>query len=418
MDKIEGIRKNRDTLQQAFDSDFEKANAIIEKETPTKFDYSKAEACLEVMKEKFDKGLALNEEIEKLCIKNKDDEITKTEILETNERNIESRTKLIHIKKFVDSRNQPKVSPITSVTIKDIKTAQLPKLKLPTFDGTFTQWSAFWDTITADVINGQYADITKFNYIKGQLQGAALDAVIGIHNSGDNLTTLTNILKERFGQPRKIIRAHVGNILDLPPAVNNFNSLNTLYNRIMGDIRSLENLNVNVEECAAVLVPIIERKLPKPVRERMGTSGQGDHFRLRKFVESLREQLENLGERVECDIQSKDNDRNTNSNHRNTNFTRSSVDSFVSMPTAKSPAMRISTKLVPAGTRVAHVIEGITQVFMIISVNTKDPSQVRAPRALLRQRDKLSIFLQKWRIHLTKHEKQEYKKPRISPSNQ
>jgi hypothetical protein len=44
---------------------------------------------------------------------------------------------------------------MTSRSTPDVRrTAELPKLKLPTFDGTYTQWTAFWDTVTTDVING------------------------------------------------------------------------------------------------------------------------------------------------------------------------------------------------------------------------------------------------------------------------
>jgi hypothetical protein len=164
---------------------------------------------------------------------------------------------------------------------KSPKTAQLPKLKLPTFDGSFTKWTAFWDTVSADVLKGDYADITKFNYIVGQLEGTALDSVTGIHASGDNLGTLTKVLDERFGQPRKIIRAHVTELLDLPNPVHTYASLSGFYNKVMGNIRSLETLKVDIAECAAILVPIIERKLPKILREKMGTDKKRWSHRVR-----------------------------------------------------------------------------------------------------------------------------------------
>ncbi|XP_064629241.1 uncharacterized protein LOC135488536 [Lineus longissimus] len=141
--------------------------------------------------------------------------------------------------------------------------------------------------MTADVLKENYENITKFNYIVGQLEGNALDAVAGIHASGDNLTTLIEVLEERFGQTRKIIRAHVTNLLDIPNPSYNHASLRGFYNKVMGDMRSLETLKVDTHECSSVLVPILERKLPKILREKMGTSDQGDRFDLSKFMKSF-----------------------------------------------------------------------------------------------------------------------------------
>ena len=305
MDHLTTLIAKRTALYAAMNKDFESFDFQSDIESEDRS--TEVEALLDDMRETYERTLQLNDEIEAEMTKMKQNDELITEVTEAKDKQTLNRTRLMKVRKYlheyVDKKSTNRGTPMkTEVTQK--RTAALPKLKLPTFDGTFTQWSSFWDTITADILDAEYADISKFNYIMGQLEGPALEACAGIHPSGENLTTLIALLTERFGQPRKIIRAHINSILDLPNPSYVHSPLNNFYNKIMGHIRSLENLKVNVEECAPFIVTIIEKKLPKIMREKMGTSGQGDRFDLKLFMKTMVAQLDNIGERVDNSVTS------------------------------------------------------------------------------------------------------------------
>ncbi|XP_064642461.1 uncharacterized protein LOC135496842 [Lineus longissimus] len=295
----------RKALIKAFDREFEGVEDILSKETPNKAEQILAEASLEELKNIFDNEYELNNDIGA--------ELDGGEfIIEMDNiivRRSHERRRLMRVKLFVeDFKEHAKAETKREKrdgTPSSAKTARLPKLRLPIFDGTFTKWTAFWETMEADVINGNFSDITKFSYILGQLKGPALDAVTGIHATGDNLETLTTTLKERFGQQRKIVRAHVCSIFDLEPPGHSYAALSQFYNHVMGDIRSLNNLGIDTEECAAFIIPTMERKLPRQFQDKMGTSGQDGAFNLKAFLETFVKHLNNLGERFSSENREK-----------------------------------------------------------------------------------------------------------------
>ena len=120
----------------------------------------------------------------------------------------------------------------------------------------------------------------------GQLRGEALRTVQGIIPSEGNYSVLEATLKENFGQPRRSIRAHVSNILRLPKPTQSASNLRQFYNSLMGDLRSLEGLKIDVSACAPFIIPIIEDKLPGKVRGSIGDAGKGTKFDLTLFTDS------------------------------------------------------------------------------------------------------------------------------------
>ena len=52
---------------------------------------------------------------------------------------------------------------------------KLPKITLPTFDGSYTKWCTFWDSYESAVhSNPELTDIVKFNYLQSLLQKSAM----------------------------------------------------------------------------------------------------------------------------------------------------------------------------------------------------------------------------------------------------
>ena len=77
----------------------------------------------------------------------------------------------------------------------------------------------------------------------------------------------------------------------MPKLIPVASSLRHFYNSIMGDIRSLESLEIDVVACAPFLVPIIEDKLPFKVLSSIGDCGRQCSFDLKGFIDKFREYI-------------------------------------------------------------------------------------------------------------------------------
>ena len=84
----------------------------------------------------------------------------------------------------------------------------------------------------------------------GQLRGKELATVKGLIPSHQNYAILETSLPENFDLLRRIILAHVLNLLRMPRPTLAANSLRHFHNFMMGDIHSLESLNIDVAACA------------------------------------------------------------------------------------------------------------------------------------------------------------------------
>ena len=84
--------------------------------------------------------------------------------------------------------------------------SRLPKLNLPTFSGNPLHWFTFWDSFEAAVhSNTSLGGVQKFTHLKAQLMGDASRAVTGFPLTNGNYEQAITLLRERFGQPNKMI---------------------------------------------------------------------------------------------------------------------------------------------------------------------------------------------------------------------
>lgn len=123
---------------------------------------------------------------------------------------------------------------------------RLPKLILPIFSGNPLKWQTFWDTYkTAIHNNASLSDVQKFTYLKAQLSGEAANSIEGLPLSESNYAQSIELLEERFGQPHKIINAHMQALLDLPNPSDSVVHLRRFYDNMENHIRGLEALGKN-----------------------------------------------------------------------------------------------------------------------------------------------------------------------------
>ncbi|XP_062587115.1 uncharacterized protein LOC134248736 [Saccostrea cucullata] len=144
---------------------------------------------------------------------------------------------------------------------------RLPKLNLPDFDGDILQWNTFWDSFESTIHRKQtLTPIQKFSYLKAQLQDAAAQTIAGFTLTNANYETAIDLLKERFGQPQKIINAHMRALMELQAPRNDAISLRNYGDCLESHVRSLECLGQKQEMYGALLIPVIMNKLPAEIR--------------------------------------------------------------------------------------------------------------------------------------------------------
>ena len=121
---------------------------------------------------------------------------------------------------------------------------KLPKLTLPEFDGTATEWPPFWDSFDSAVhSNPTLADVDKFHYLKSLVKGTAADTISGLTLTNENYKRALDLLRERF-ENKQIIISH--SLLKLPSisSSTDLQSLRKLHDQTETAVRSLKSVNI------------------------------------------------------------------------------------------------------------------------------------------------------------------------------
>ena len=99
--------------------------------------------------------------------------------------------------------------------------SRLPKLNMPFYAGDPLLWQSFWDCFDAAInSNPTLTGVQKLTYLRAQLQGDAAGVIAGFPLTDAYYSHSIALLQSRFGQPHKLVSAHMQALLDLPSPVN------------------------------------------------------------------------------------------------------------------------------------------------------------------------------------------------------
>ena len=168
-------------------------------------------------------------------------------------------------------------------------TVRLPKLSLPVFSGKLLEWQLFYDSFLSSVHSRtDLSEIDKFNYLRSQLTGSALDVIKGFSLSAENYGAAFKLLCERFGNKQLIIRAHIKALLNLPSVQNgSLKSLSNFINTVEISVRSLNGLGISNDEYSCFLTQIVLFRLPEEINvefARFDRAGESSITDLLKFL--------------------------------------------------------------------------------------------------------------------------------------
>ncbi|XP_006819849.1 uncharacterized protein LOC102803860 [Saccoglossus kowalevskii] len=99
-----------------------------------------------------------------------------------------------------------------------------------------------------------------------QVEGEAAKTIEGLQLSSANYKEALQLLKDRYGQPHKLISCHMTALWQLPKPNTTIVSIRSFYDSLETHIRGLKSLGKTEESYGELLVPIVLDKLPQSVK--------------------------------------------------------------------------------------------------------------------------------------------------------
>ena len=156
-------------------------------------------------------------------------------------------------------------------------------------------WQAFWDVFEGEVDSKTlYNGATKFNFLNSRLTEETKDLLVGLIPNNANYPTAIELLKERYGKPRKIIAAHMRAMYHLSKPNDNKSSIRTFIDRLESHIRGLEALGKGTDTYGDLLVCIIIDKLSPNVRRNLARQHGSIDWSLDDLRKALKQEIEFL----------------------------------------------------------------------------------------------------------------------------
>lgn len=131
-----------------------------------------------------------------------------------------------------------------------------PRIDIPKFSGTYSEWSNFRDLFTSIIIeNADLSAIEQLHYLKMSLSGEPSQHLKNIAMFGDNFTRTWDQLVARYKNKRILINAYLNSLMDTRK-VKNENSVDI--KRLLGDVKealgALETLGCPVQHWDLIVI--------------------------------------------------------------------------------------------------------------------------------------------------------------------
>ena len=170
--------------------------------------------------------------------------------------------------------------------------SRLPKLNIPVYTGDPLLWQSFWDCFDAAInSNPTLTGVQKLSYLRAQLHRDAARVVAGFPLTDANYSHSIALLQNRFGQPYKLVSAHMQALLDLPSPTNTLTSLQQFHDSVESHIRSLSSLGKDRESYGDLLVPIVLGKLPAETRKNLARDHSNSEWSLTELQDAVLKEI-------------------------------------------------------------------------------------------------------------------------------
>ncbi|XP_070527376.1 uncharacterized protein [Cardiocondyla obscurior] len=146
----------------------------------------------------------------------------------------------------------------------------MPKIRLPVFDGNYAHWATFRDQFVSLIIrNAALSDFARMHYLVSSLQGTALNCISNLPVTADNFREAWSALKERFDDKQRLIDTHFATLFGLSALTReSAENLQLLRDRVQTTVSLLEQLDRSSEDLwSDFLVYLIKQRLDPATRK-------------------------------------------------------------------------------------------------------------------------------------------------------
>lgn len=140
---------------------------------------------------------------------------------------------------------------------------KLPRIEIPTFDGSYEDWVPFYDAFNSIVdSNPNLSDRNKMHYLKSALTGTALAAIGRLKVTEDHFKSALKTLKDRFNNKRAIVNSCLKTLMNQQKMKKaSAQEIRVLIDTTKESTQTLESLNIFVADWDAVLVYVMQTKM-------------------------------------------------------------------------------------------------------------------------------------------------------------
>lgn len=190
----------------------------------------------------------------------------------------------------------------TLAEAKSSEQIRLPKISIPLFSGSYSQWISFRDLFTSLVHNNKHLDdVQKLHYLKGHLTGEAEQLLRHIPITADNYSACWELLTKRFNNKKYMSSCILKRFLSQRNInVESSSALKELLDTTNDCLYSLKNIGVDIRNWDILVIHILCLKLDSETRKQweFKVSETSDEFptftQFQEFLETRFRALENL----------------------------------------------------------------------------------------------------------------------------
>ncbi|XP_072380598.1 uncharacterized protein [Diabrotica undecimpunctata] len=139
----------------------------------------------------------------------------------------------------------------------------LPEIKIQTFSGCFSEWSAFYQLFETLIINNpELNNVQRFVYLKSFLRNEPLQLVENIQVLEENFQIALDTLRNRYENKSRVISLLIQRLLKVPSLVKtNAKALREFLVTAKQTLLALKNMNVPIEHWDLLLIEIFLQKV-------------------------------------------------------------------------------------------------------------------------------------------------------------
>lgn len=171
---------------------------------------------------------------------------------------------------------------------------KLPRITIPTFSGSYTEWQSFHDLFIALIHNNKSLEkVQKLHYLKSNLSGEAEALLRQFSITGDNYEEAWAILKKRYSNKRYIANCIFKRLFSQKTLTQeSAQALKQLLDTTVECINALKNQGLPVQHWDAIVVYIIVAKLDNESHKQWEETVSGDGSETLPSFDKLKEFLE------------------------------------------------------------------------------------------------------------------------------